>query len=396
MQSDTGKNPDTQAQTAPVAQAAPAARAATRAAPKAAPTTAAAPAADPVVSSPASIAQAAKARLAGAKPAAPAAAAFVPRVQKGVIREPERIIIHGAPGIGKSSLAACAPDALFLDLEHGTKQLDVERVDNIATWEQLQGSLRWLATATTPYKTVVLDTLDKAEWLCQQHICAQANVKSIEKVGKFGAGFLAVYEQFRALLRLIEEVRRTGKRIILVSHSKLEHVPNVTGEDYQRWTLKVHRNVAGMFYEGFDAVLFARLETFTKEKGSGGFRAFGETRVIETQESPAWLAKNRYAMPKQMLMDWTEVGTALESGADKVAESIRMEAASAIDVLATLDGAKAASAIDVLAKTANNPQQLLAVLNRVNQRIAELSPESDPEAEQGDGNTTDGSGYDAQ
>ena len=51
--------------------------------------------------------------------------------------------------------------ALFLDLEHGTQQLDVARVDNIATWAQLNATLHSLASEDTGFETLVIDTLYK-------------------------------------------------------------------------------------------------------------------------------------------------------------------------------------------------------------------------------------------
>ena len=43
------------------------------------------------------------------RPPANAQPAFKMQITRGALKEPERIIIHGAPGIGKSSLAAQMP-----------------------------------------------------------------------------------------------------------------------------------------------------------------------------------------------------------------------------------------------------------------------------------------------
>jgi hypothetical protein len=44
----------------------------------------------------------------------------------------------------------------------------------------------------------------------------------------------------------------------------------------------------------------------------------GDDRVIETQESPAWLAKNRYGLPKQINLDWSELAAGLDRGLAEV------------------------------------------------------------------------------
>ena len=61
-------------------------------------------------------------------PAAPPRASASNRIATGRIASPRRIIIHGDPKIGKSSLAALAPRPLFLDCERGSAALDVARL----------------------------------------------------------------------------------------------------------------------------------------------------------------------------------------------------------------------------------------------------------------------------
>lgn len=304
------------------------------------------------------------------RPPANAQPAFKMQITRGALKEPERIIIHGAPGIGKSSLAAQMPRPLFLDLEHGTQQLDVARVDNIATWAQLNATLHSLASEDTGFETLVIDTLDRAEWLCHQHVCELARVPSIEKVGKFGAGWTAAYEHFRGFAKRLEEIRaRRRMKIILISHSKVEKVPNAAGDDFDRWTLKVNKQIAGMFYEGFDAVLFARLNTYTRTTENGRTRGVGDDRVIETQESPAWLAKNRYGLPKQINLDWTELAAGLDRGATEQAAALRVEVDAALVRLSGLDADEGARATAAGA-SASDVRSLSALLNKIHARIA--------------------------
>lgn len=140
-------------------------------------------------------------------------APFKLNITRGVRREPPRIVLHGAPGIGKSTLASRAPSPVFLDLEHGTLQMDVSRADGIDSWEALLGALRALATEAHDFRTVVIDTLDRAEWLCWQHLCQRERVNSIELVGKgYGRGYVAAYEQFRAFAALLEALRARWRR----------------------------------------------------------------------------------------------------------------------------------------------------------------------------------------
>lgn len=300
-----------------------------------------------------------------------AAPAFKLNISRGVKREPPRIVLHGAPGIGKSTLASRAPNPVFLDLEHGTLQMDVARVDGIDTWDALLAAVRALATEAHDFQTVVIDTLDRAEWLCWQHLCAKERVDSIEKIGRgFGKGYTAAYEQFRVLASELESLRRKrGMGVILIAHSKIEKAPNAAGDEYERWTLKVQKQTAGLFYEMFDAILFARLEVFSSKNENGRTKGVGDQRVLETQEAPAWLAKNRYAMPRQIPLAWEDLATAMNRGAEEVAKALRAELEAALARLAELD-ASAAEGARAQCAGVTDATRLSSLLGRVNAGIA--------------------------
>ena len=61
-------------------------------------------------------------------------------VERGRQQRPIRILVYGEGGRGKSSFAAEAPEAIFLDLEEGTHELNIARSpspkvgDTLAPW----------------------------------------------------------------------------------------------------------------------------------------------------------------------------------------------------------------------------------------------------------------------
>ena len=80
-------------------------------------------------------------------------------ITTGVEKMPIKTVIYGAEGVGKSSLAAKFPNALFLDTEGGTTRLDVRRI-KINGWEELLDTVKEVIANPEVCKSLVIDTAD--------------------------------------------------------------------------------------------------------------------------------------------------------------------------------------------------------------------------------------------
>src|SRR5205085_10859163 len=109
------------------------------------------------------------------------------KIKAGKIPRAQKILLYGVEKIGKSSLAAKFPMPLFLDVERGTHQLDVDRLD-IETADELDKALAEVAKNDHDYKTLVIDSVDWAERLLADKVCAKNKWESIEEPG-YGKGF---------------------------------------------------------------------------------------------------------------------------------------------------------------------------------------------------------------
>ena len=49
-------------------------------------------------------------------------------ISNGIIARPQKVVIYGAEGVGKTTLAAAFPNPLFIDTEGGTSHMDVRRI----------------------------------------------------------------------------------------------------------------------------------------------------------------------------------------------------------------------------------------------------------------------------
>lgn len=238
---------------------------------------------------------------------APAKVSRLSRVVRGKIERPVRVALFGTDGLGKSTWASNAPSPIFLGAEDGTAQLDVSRMPDIATWEDLLECIDELHTGGEhTYKTVVIDTLDWAEPMCWAYVCKQAKKESIEDL-PYGKGYTAALDQWRLLLSKLERLRDArGMHIVLLAHSVLRTFKNPEGEDFERYEMKLHAKASGLIREWVDCVLFGRFETFAdKDEKTKRVRGISSgARVIQTQRTAAYDAKNRYDLPEALPLDW--------------------------------------------------------------------------------------------
>ncbi len=105
------------------------------------------------------------------------------KIVSGKISRAVKTVIYGTEGVGKSTLASKFPDPLFLDVEGGTSQMDVRRVEVNSSWDELLSTVTEVFRDPSVCRTLVLDTADAAESLCIRHILQKYNQKSIESFG---------------------------------------------------------------------------------------------------------------------------------------------------------------------------------------------------------------------
>ena len=110
-------------------------------------------------------------------------------IRRGKIRRPQKVVIYGPEGVGKSTLAGLTPEPVFLDTEGGTHHLDVVRFDSAATWEEITDSISQLAKSDHEFRSLVVDTADWLEKRLAEFLCRKSNMDSIEDFG-YGKGWV--------------------------------------------------------------------------------------------------------------------------------------------------------------------------------------------------------------
>ena len=230
-------------------------------------------------------------------------------ISSGRIRKPQKVVIYGPEGIGKTTFAARFPDPVFIDTEGSTYHMDVKRTSKPQSWQELMDQVRQIAGSPGVCKTLVLDTADWAEMICAQSVVSKYQKKSIEDFG-YGKGYTYLQEEFGKLLNALTEVINAGMNVVLTAHAKMRKFeqPDEMGA-YDRWEMKLSKQVAPMVKEWADMVLFANYKTYVVAADDKGkkHKAQGGKRVMYTAHHPCWYAKNRHDLPEELPLDYAAI-----------------------------------------------------------------------------------------
>ena len=225
------------------------------------------------------------------------------QITRGKIPCAKKTVIYGPEGIGKSTFASMFPDPVFIDTEGSTKDMDVARLPSPSSWDMLVDEVRYTIANPHICRTLAIDTADWAEQLCVGHICNKYQKAGIEDFG-YGKGYTFLQEEFGRLLNLLEELVGKGVHIVLNAHAKMRKFeqPDEMGA-YDRWEMKLSKQVAPMVKEWADMVLFANYKTHVV-KVDGRNKAQGGARVMYTAHHSCWDAKNRYGLPEELPFEY--------------------------------------------------------------------------------------------
>ena len=272
------------------------------------------------------------------------------KVKRQRLAEPLRYLFYSAEGVGKSTLAAAAPEPIFMDIEDGTARLDVARYpfhDGRSghlpqTYADVLAGIEDLRDTDHGYKTLVIDTVDRLETLLWDGACEYysgtkdeafnkkgGTLESIESFG-YGKGYTVALQWWHRLCSRLDALRRERDMgIILLGHATIRPFKNPSGADFDRYQLRLHDKAGGFLREWCDVVGFAAFEdAIRKENDRARAKAY-ETgaRLLHFERTASYDAKTRVPLPAELELDiaapWAALSAALEEGRSATPEEFR-------------------------------------------------------------------------
>lgn len=248
---------------------------------------------------------------------------------------PTAAIIYGVPGIGKTSLAAQVPGIVFLtdDKEDGISTLksaglvpEVPQFPKMTNWLDVLDVLGNLATGEHKHRAIAIDALGGFERLCHEYVCQRDFAGDWTDKGFMGymRGFEVALADWRLFLNAIDRLRdERAMSVFLLGHAKIAPHHNPLGPDYDRYMVDLHHKTWSLTHKWADMVLFANFEVaFAKNEESKqkGKARGGQTRILYSEHTAAFDAKNRHNLPSEIEMGssasegWANLLAAMKEG----------------------------------------------------------------------------------
>lgn len=231
--------------------------------------------------------------------------------------EAPSIILYGAPGIGKSTLAAQFPDALFVLTEDNAltniKALPIAH-SYVDVWNNVKALLE---IKDLPFKTIVVDSITALDALVVARTISESppgkrgeEVSTIAQAfGGYGAGFLKAASLHRALKAKFDLFKERGIAVVYIAHVEIKKFKSPEAEDFDTFSIAMNSDLSRSVYiNNVDMVAFCKLKSnhVSTESGRTIVKSTNK-RVIYSGVSDLHVSKNRFAIPDEIEMSYAAI-----------------------------------------------------------------------------------------
>ncbi len=234
-------------------------------------------------------------------------------IVSGRVQKPPKLLIWGPPAVGKSTFAAQAPNALFIEAEDRTGHLDINRVP-VKSWEDVLGVLKEVATSEDcPYETLVFDTVDAMELLLFDYILRESIEATGNHIGShedIGGGWfkfrVPMLKQWKRFMNAIDKLTHKGIQCVLLAHAQTKAYQPPEGDKYDRFVIKMDQAGGDFLIENVDLVGYAHFKVYikAKDKMSKAKATTAGKRALKFKFSPVYPTKQGVPCADEVDLSW--------------------------------------------------------------------------------------------
>jgi hypothetical protein len=212
-----------------------------------------------------------------------------------------RLFLYGPPKIGKSTFCAGMPDAVFAATEPGLNNLSVFQAP-IASWKDFLQFCGEIAAGKHPYKTVIIDTIDRLYRLCETHVCEGLNIMTPEDMDS-GKGRAQVNAEF---FRVMDRLTSLPYGLVFTSHAVTKEV-KTPGGNTDRTIPTLPDKVSQYIISLADVIGFASIRPVMQPDGTTK-----RERVLCTKPHTDFDAGDRTGrLPESLPLSWAAFAAAM-------------------------------------------------------------------------------------
>ena len=217
--------------------------------------------------------------------------------------------LYGAAKVGKTTLCSKFPNSLILAFEAGTNALPGVIVQPINRWSEFRETLRELKKPEVKerFSSIIIDTLDVAQAMCEKYICNQLGIDSMGE-GGWGTNSWTKYK--KELEETFRNITQMGYALVVISHDQDKTFKRKDGTEYNQIVPTAQKSANNIVKDMADLYIYAYLDPSTKER----------KLMLRSMDGTVDCGTRFRYMPAEIPLDYNALVNALNEAIDKEAK----------------------------------------------------------------------------
>lgn len=200
----------------------------------------------------------------------------------------QKILAHGPPKIGKTSLVAENDKTLFFASEPGLGSQSAYQVP-ITSWEEFLEACKDFSTTEHDFDILCIDTINNLDIFCRDYICRKFGAEHETDIGEQSKGYTLVNREFRRVLtKLAATCDAQDVGLFIISHSIERKIKDRHLGDRDMAVPAVTDSLRKFLVGFVDVILFFDIDLVPGEDGTPTYN-----RVLRTKPSMRYEAGDR-------------------------------------------------------------------------------------------------------